>query len=151
MAIQFPFEIEWTRDTNPELFVDVVVQSLRPQTLVLPKGESFLSYERFQDAYEVLKRHSHGFRILGGDQCWAAVEEDGLAYVVLREAHETGLLAAGFSARRGSPDRERLTLFDVEGIGPAAGMASSASDLAKFARWQLRLRADGGERVLRYP
>ena len=28
-------------------------------------------------------------------------------------------------------------------------MASSAADLAKFARWQLRLRADGGDRVLR--
>jgi hypothetical protein len=28
-------------------------------------------------------------------------------------------------------------------------MASSANDLAKFARWQLRLRADGGDQVLR--
>jgi CubicO group peptidase (beta-lactamase class C family) len=28
-------------------------------------------------------------------------------------------------------------------------MASTATDLAKFARWQLRLRADGGEQVLR--
>ncbi len=65
------------------------------------------------------------------------------------EANATGLLAAGYSARRGSPDRERLSLFDVEGIGPAAGMASSAADLAKFASWQLRLRADGGDQVLR--
>jgi len=65
------------------------------------------------------------------------------------EAFATGRLAAGYAARRGSPDRERLPLFDVEGIGPAAGMASSADDLAKFARWQLRLRAAGGDRVLR--
>ena len=64
-------------------------------------------------------------------------------------AHATGRLAAGFSARRGSPDRERLTLFDVEGIGPAAGMASSANDLAAFARWQLRLRAEEGDQVLK--
>jgi CubicO group peptidase (beta-lactamase class C family) len=28
-------------------------------------------------------------------------------------------------------------------------MASSAADLAKFARWQLRLRAEGGDQVLR--
>jgi CubicO group peptidase (beta-lactamase class C family) len=28
-------------------------------------------------------------------------------------------------------------------------MASTASDLAKFARWQLNLRADGGEKVLK--
>ena len=65
------------------------------------------------------------------------------------DAHATGRLAAGFSARRGSPDRERLSLFDVEGIGPAAGMASTAADLAIFARWQLSLRADGGNKVLR--
>jgi CubicO group peptidase (beta-lactamase class C family) len=65
------------------------------------------------------------------------------------KAHETGRLAAGHSARRGSPERERLGLFDVEGIGPAAGMVSSASDLAAFASWQLSLRAKGGDRVLR--
>jgi len=88
---------------------------------------------------------------------WAeVVEEDILAplgmddtYTSVPEAHTTGRLAAGFAARRGSPDRERLGLFDVEGIGPAAGMASSASDLANFARWQLSLRADGGDQVLR--
>jgi CubicO group peptidase (beta-lactamase class C family) len=88
---------------------------------------------------------------------WAAVvQEDILAplemdntFTSVPEANSTGRLAAGYSARRGSPDRERLTLFDVEGIGPAAGMASSANDLAKFARWQLRLRADGGDQVLR--
>jgi CubicO group peptidase (beta-lactamase class C family) len=88
---------------------------------------------------------------------WAeVVQEDILAplemtstFTSVPEAHATGRLAAGYSARRGSPDRERLTLFDVEGIGPAAGMASSANDLAKFARWQLRLRADGGDQVLR--
>jgi CubicO group peptidase (beta-lactamase class C family) len=84
------------------------------------------------------------------------VEEDILAplemtntYTSVPQAHATGRLAAGFSARRGSPDRERLGLFDGEGAGPAMGMASSASDLAKFARWQLRLRAEGGDQVLR--
>ncbi len=70
-------------------------------------------------------------------------------YTSVPEAHATGRLAAGFSNRRGSPDRERLALFDVEGIGPAAGMASTATDLSTFARWQLRLRADGGDEVLR--
>jgi len=88
---------------------------------------------------------------------WSDVIEDDIlvpldmdhTYTSVPEAAATGHLAAGFAARRGSPERERLPLFDVEGIGPAAGMASSAADLAKFARWQLRLRADGGDRVLR--
>jgi CubicO group peptidase (beta-lactamase class C family) len=87
---------------------------------------------------------------------WAEVVQDdilaplgmGNTFTSVPDAHATGRLAPGFSARRGSPDRERLTLFDVEGIGPAAGMASSANDLATFARWQLRLRADGGDEVL---
>jgi CubicO group peptidase (beta-lactamase class C family) len=73
----------------------------------------------------------------------------GDTFTSVPKAHETGRLAAGYAARRGSPERERLALFDVEGIGPAAGMASTASDLAKFARWQLHLRADGGEKVLK--
>ena len=88
---------------------------------------------------------------------WAeVVQEDILAplgmdntFTSVPDAHATGRLAAGFSARRGSTDRERLTLFDVEGIGPAAGMASSANDLAAFARWQLRLRAEEGDQVLK--
>ena len=88
---------------------------------------------------------------------WAeVVQEEILAplgmdntFTSVPNAHATGRLAAGFSARRGSPDRERLTLFDVEGIGPAAGMASSANDLAAFARWQLRLRAEEGDQVLK--
>jgi hypothetical protein len=84
MAIQFPFEVYWTTKTDPEPYVDIVVQSLRPQTLILPKGDGFLTYERFQDAYEVLKRHTQGFSALSGDQCWTAMEENGLAYVVLR-------------------------------------------------------------------
>jgi CubicO group peptidase (beta-lactamase class C family) len=91
------------------------------------------------------------------DRSWSeVVEQDILGPLAMDntltsvpEANATGFLAAGFSARRGSPNRERLGLFDVEGIGPAAGMASSAADLAKFARWQLRLRADGGDQVLR--
>ena len=69
------------------------------------------------------------------ERSWSAVvQEDILSplgmdntYTSVPEAHATGRLAAGFSARRGSPDRERLGLFDVDGIGPAAGMASSAS------------------------
>lgn len=70
-------------------------------------------------------------------------------FTSVAEAHATGRLAAGYSQRRGGPDRERLGLFEVEGVAPAAGMVSSASDLARFAKWQLRLLENGGEEVLR--
>ncbi|HSN57800.1 MAG TPA: serine hydrolase domain-containing protein, partial [Candidatus Sulfomarinibacteraceae bacterium] len=65
------------------------------------------------------------------------------------EARATGRMAVGYSARRGGPQRERLGPFEVEGIAPAAGMVSSAGDLARFASWQLRLLEGGGTEVLR--
>ena len=65
------------------------------------------------------------------------------------EARATGRMAAGYSARRGGPQRQRLGPFEVEGIAPAAGMVSSAGDLARFASWQLRLLEGGGTEVLK--
>jgi CubicO group peptidase (beta-lactamase class C family) len=88
---------------------------------------------------------------------WSEAVHDGIlkplgmndTFTSVPEARATGRLAAGYAARRGSPERERLGPFDVSGIGPAAGIASTADDLATFARWQLRLRAVGGDQVLR--
>jgi CubicO group peptidase (beta-lactamase class C family) len=70
-------------------------------------------------------------------------------FTSVAEAHATGRMAVGFSARRGGPHRERLGPFEVEGVAPAAGMVSSAGDLARFASWQLRLLDGGGTEVLR--
>jgi CubicO group peptidase (beta-lactamase class C family) len=50
------------------------------------------------------------------------------------------------------PDRDgviKTTLrYDARGITPAAGFASTALDLAKFASWQFRVRAGGDDPVL---
>jgi len=80
----FPFEVEWDESTDVVPFIDAVVASLRPQTLELPKGPGFVPYARFQQAYEILKVHTAGCEDLSADRCWAAIEEDGLAFVVLR-------------------------------------------------------------------
>ena len=48
-------------------------------------------------------------------------------------------LAVGHSAKRRDGTRATLAPFTVRGIAPAAGFASTANDLAKFASWQLRL------------
>ncbi len=118
----FPFEIEWDQDADQESFIDSVVGSLRPQTLVLPKGPGFVSYARFQEAYETLKRHTSGCQNLSGSRSWAAVEEDGLALVVLR-------CIAGLSP----PELARLTSTD-------AGVAVDQG----FARiWDRKLREEG--------
>jgi CubicO group peptidase (beta-lactamase class C family) len=70
-------------------------------------------------------------------------------FTSVAEANATGRFAAGYSERRGGFERERLPLFEVEGIAPAAGMVSSAEDLARFASWQLRLLETGSDEVLR--
>jgi CubicO group peptidase (beta-lactamase class C family) len=58
-------------------------------------------------------------------------------------------LAAGFSAPGRDGRRQALPFFSARGIAPAAGYASTASDLARFAAWQFRLLGKGGEEVLR--
>ena len=58
-------------------------------------------------------------------------------------------LAAGFSALDRSGTRRPLPFFTARGIAPAAGYASTANDLARFASWQFRLLEKGGEEVLR--
>jgi len=58
-------------------------------------------------------------------------------------------MAIGHSARKRDGARDGLPLFQTRGIAPAAGFASTAENLARFASWQLRLRGEGGDEVLR--
>ncbi len=65
------------------------------------------------------------------------------------EAERGKRLARGFSALDRSGQRREVPFFSARGIAPAAGYASTASDLARFASWQLRLLDKGGEEVLK--
>lgn len=60
-------------------------------------------------------------------------------------------LATGYSFLTRNGTRERLPLFQAEGIKPAAGFSSTVLDLARFASWQFRLLSRGGEEVLKAP
>ncbi|HEV2722019.1 MAG TPA: serine hydrolase domain-containing protein [Thermoanaerobaculia bacterium] len=64
------------------------------------------------------------------------------------EAERGKRLAAGYSAVRRDGTRTLLPFFTARGIAPAAGFASTANDLAKFAAWQFRVLG-GGDAVLR--
>ncbi|MDC6350910.1 serine hydrolase [Zeaxanthinibacter sp. PT1] len=48
-------------------------------------------------------------------------------------------LAIGYSAIKRDGSRDRLKLFQANGITPAAGFSSNVRDLGQFASWQLRL------------
>jgi CubicO group peptidase (beta-lactamase class C family) len=58
-------------------------------------------------------------------------------------------LAIGYSALDRQGRRHALPFFDAKGIAPAAGFASTAPDLARFASWQFRLLSKGGSEVLK--
>lgn len=57
--------------------------------------------------------------------------------------------AVGYTSRLTGWNREAFPAYKLNAIAPAAGFASSAVDLGKFASWQFRLLANGGEEVLR--
>lgn len=59
-----------------------------------------------------------------------------------------GRLATGHSARRRDGTRVPVRFFQTKGVAPAAGFASSAEDLARFASWQFRLLGRGGSEVV---
>jgi CubicO group peptidase (beta-lactamase class C family) len=57
--------------------------------------------------------------------------------------------AIGYGSRGTGWSREAFPAYKLNAIAPAAGFASTAEDLGKFASWQFRLLATGGADVLR--
>jgi CubicO group peptidase (beta-lactamase class C family) len=64
------------------------------------------------------------------------------------EAERGKHLATGYSGMTRSGARRPAPFFQARGIAPAAGYASTAADLGRFASWQFRLLARGGSEVL---
>jgi CubicO group peptidase (beta-lactamase class C family) len=58
-------------------------------------------------------------------------------------------LAMGYSSINREGTRTPVTFYKARGISPAAGFASSAADLARFASWHFRLLSKGGHEVVR--
>ncbi|MGH2614709.1 MAG: hypothetical protein ACRDJC_05685 [Thermomicrobiales bacterium] len=80
-----PFEVDarYLEDHIDEM-VSSVFAELESQFLVMPRGDNFVEYQDFQDAYEVLKRHTAAFSVLTDFTVWEALKEDALVLVVLR-------------------------------------------------------------------
>lgn len=58
-------------------------------------------------------------------------------------------LATGYTALDRQGKREPMPFFLARGIAPAAGYASTAEDLSRFASWQFRLLKKGGTEILK--
>jgi CubicO group peptidase (beta-lactamase class C family) len=66
----------------------------------------------------------------------------------LPQAEHGKRLAMGYGRRQREGEREPLKFFQTDAIAPAAGYASTALDLARFAGWQLSLLEKGGKDVI---
>jgi len=60
-----------------------------------------------------------------------------------------GEFAIGYASRRSGWSREAIHPYTLNALAPAAGFASTVEDLGKFASWQFRLLAGGGENLLK--
>ncbi len=81
----YPFELANEEiEAHLDDLVDVTFGDLQSHFLVLPKGNSYIQYRDFQDAYEALKRHTNAFERISEDTIWAAFRHDSLSLVVLR-------------------------------------------------------------------
>lgn len=80
-----PFELT-DAQLEPRLdeMVEVTFADLTSQFLLLPRGDTFLTYEDFRDAYESLRLATHGFADLTVTNCWKSLMENARAFIALR-------------------------------------------------------------------
>jgi CubicO group peptidase (beta-lactamase class C family) len=64
------------------------------------------------------------------------------------EAQKGKRLATGYTSLSRDHKRTPVPFFQVRGMAPAAGYASTVEDLARFASWQFRVLEKGGKDVL---
>jgi CubicO group peptidase (beta-lactamase class C family) len=57
--------------------------------------------------------------------------------------------AQGYYVRTAKGERNAVEKHSFKAFAPAAGVASSVNDMAKFASWHFRLREKGGEEILK--
>jgi hypothetical protein len=82
---KYPFQADGEQlSAHLDEFVDTTVESLSSFYLELPRGGSFLEYDRFKDAYKLLHKVTKGFTILERHTVHEAARQNGLILVVLR-------------------------------------------------------------------
>jgi len=82
---KYPFEVPHAQiEANVDAFINAVFDTLQSSFLLLPRGPGFVTYPEFQQAYEVLKRHTGGFTAIESDDVMKALQENALTFIVLR-------------------------------------------------------------------
>jgi hypothetical protein len=80
-----PFEVSYEQiERELDAYIDHVFRSLQSELLVFPKGDNFVSYERFRSAYEQLRQTTSGFERVDEEVLLEGLEADPLGFVVVR-------------------------------------------------------------------
>jgi hypothetical protein len=80
-----PFDAPFSQiQSDPEPFIRAVFESLQSDFLTMPKGEGFLEFSDFEQAYEALKQATLGFRALNPESILPTVLRAPVALIVLR-------------------------------------------------------------------
>ncbi len=83
--MKYPFEATPAElEANLDEFVDAVFASLESEFLVMPRGDGFVDYPTFEDAFQALKQATGSFARLEPEMVCQAVEEKPLSLIVLR-------------------------------------------------------------------
>ena len=81
----FPFEVGFDEvQSNLDACVDAVFGCLESEFLIMPKGDGFVEFPDFENAYEALKRATGSFREVTSDTVVPVVFETPMALIVLR-------------------------------------------------------------------
>jgi hypothetical protein len=84
-TMRYPFEVPYAEiEADVDAFINAVCDTLQSSFLLLPRGPGFVTYPEFQQAYEVLKRHTAGFTSAEPDNVMKALREDALTFIILR-------------------------------------------------------------------
>lgn len=144
---RYPFEVSYTEvGADVDAFIDAVFDTLQSSFLLLPRGPGFVTYPEFQQAYEVLKRHTAGFTDVEPDVVMESLQEDALAFIVLRAmlgftppelayvASQQSGIAVSQSFARSFDRRVRIKRQALQSLPPpsrkrVAAMASTACQL----------------------
>ena len=82
---QHPFEVggDYLASHIDEM-VDVTFADIQSQFLMMPRGQNFIEFWSFQDAYEALKQETDAFAHFNDKAVWKALERNALVFVVVR-------------------------------------------------------------------
>jgi hypothetical protein len=82
---QHPFEVGTDYlASHIDDMVDVTFADIQSQFLMMPRGQNFIEFGSFQDAYEALKQETDAFARFNDETVWKALERSALVFLVVR-------------------------------------------------------------------